>query len=198
MKEKSSKTIKGVFDKWDFQRHVLEVLVYFASEKGQKRLPTIEQFVLSEVVAATIEYLTGQEYLFTYHRSENGTEYIREADDWEWKTNKAMAETLERFGDKLNPALRKALKELTEIKFSSDAMGWKGTNSSLYTWYKHSICFSGMVSTFSLSVEFINEVEREVIPELGAKTIRHCQAIAELMKKYLERDFDLIKRKYHW
>lgn len=202
MERKSTEAIKEEFRKkrqqGDFQRHVLEVLIYFASERGRNRLPTIEEFILSEVVAATIEYLTGAEYCFTYHRLEDGREYFTVADGWEWKTNKAMAEALDRFGDKLNPVLSETLKELTKLEFHYDAMGGKGHDSWLYTWYKHRICHILMVSTFSLSVEFVEKVKKEVIPLLDAETLQYCKAIATIMKKYIRQDVELIKRRYRW
>jgi len=184
--------------KADFQGRILKVLVYFASDMGRIKLPTIEQFVLSEVVAATIEYLTGDEYLFTYRRTQDGKELPGVADGWEWRTNEAMVQALEQFGSKLNPSLREAIKELTHLEFYSDGIMTKGYLNMIYTTFKHAICHSWLISTFSLSVEFIEEVRRSVIPSLNPETLRHCQTIAEIMKGYVERDVDLIKRRYHW
>jgi hypothetical protein len=194
LKEKFKEDI----EKSEFQGHVLETLIYFASSFGKERIPTIEEFIRSEVIAATIEYLTGKEYLFIYNRSEDGKELLTVASGWEWKTDKAMAEALEKYGAKLNQPLREALGKLTEITTSHDDWGDPGHHSWLYTWYKHQICQSWMVSTFSLSVEFIANTEKRVIPSLDKETLRHCKAIARIMKKYIKSDIKFIGKRYRW
>jgi hypothetical protein len=191
-------SIKEFFRKGNYQGRVLEVLVYFASDKGEKSLPTIEEFILSEVVAATIEYLTGKEYLFTYHRSENGEESVVSAEHWEWKANEAMAEAVKQFGGKLNSPLKEALQEMTELIMHFDETGGRGYESPLYHYYKYQICQSWFVSIFSLPTEFVKKVERETISSLEPETIKHCAAIAKIMDKYIKRDLNLIKNRYHW
>lgn len=198
MTQEKTDSLKEFFRKGEFQGHILEVLVYFASSMGKNRLPTIQEFILSEVVAATIEYLTGKEYIFTYHRMENGKEYITVADGWEWKTNEALSKALKQCGDKLNPPFREAIAELTKLTIHHDQTGGRGYDSWLYTYYKLSICQSWMVSTFSFSVEFINKVKKDIIPSLEPETLKHCKAIARIMKKYVKQDIELIKRRYHW
>jgi len=198
MTQEKTDSIKEFFRKREFQGHILEVLVYFASNMGKNRLPTIQEFILSEVVAATIEYLTGKEHIFTYHRMENGKEYITVADGWGWKTNEALDKALEQFGDKLNPPFREAIAELTKLTIHYDQTKRRGYDSWLYTYYKHSICQNWMVSTFPPSVEFINKVEKDVIPSLDSETRQYCKAIACIMKKYIKQDIELIKRRYHY
>lgn len=185
---------KEFFEKMEFNRSILEVIIYFASKKGEKVLPTIHEFILSEIVAATIEYVTGEEQISTFNRSSFGE--VPDL-DWEWKTNEAMETTRLAGGRPLNPILGAALKELTFLRHTTDAMGDGGWGSDLYLDWQL-ICPVIMRSTFSLSVAFVGKVKKEVIPKIDAKTIRQCRSIAELMKRKIDDDVALIGRRYHW
>ncbi len=85
---------------WEKANNILKALVYFASQKGKKKLPTIEEFVLSEVVAATVEYITGKKnYSGYFQRCPEGT-HVLENYDWQIKTNCLINKTFSNLDEK--------------------------------------------------------------------------------------------------
>jgi len=171
-----------------FRYNVLRAILYFASDGGKKRLPTIDDFLTSEIVSATIEYLTEEEYSNGY-RKEQGFQ----RGQWYRMTNNAMKEAFEKFGNKFNPALGEAIRTATEFHFQSDhGETW---HENLFRWFPKR---PSMVSTYSLSVESSDYIKEKVIPSLDPDTVGHCKKIAKIMRKYLDQDLEFIKEHYHW
>ncbi len=187
------KSLKELKEKSEIRRIVLETLLYYATEKGEKVLPTMGEFVLSEVSSAVIEYLTEKECNFAYRRYGNDNL-------WEWLSgnNKLIERVVRDFGGKLNADLQKTLMSLIRVSFDHDGAGDRVYFCWLTALYKRCICDCRIKSTFSLSVEFIRKVENKTIPLLDEETIKHCQAIAKIMKKYINRDIEFIKKTYYW
>ena len=115
---------------------------------------------------------------------------------WESKSNKILKQTLECFGEKINSELKEALFGGLTLNFQFDH-GEKWHDCSLYFWFSHSIS-RPPDSTFSLTVEFVEMVKGKIIPTLDAETLKHCEAIGILMRKYLEEDVKYIQEHYHW
>src|SRR3989344_5882476 len=88
--------------KVEFEHVVLEGLLYLASDRGIGSLPSIEDYLVSEIVAGTCEYVTG-EFQEGHSRCEG---FMR--DPWISRINRNLENLSGQ--TKLNPALADAIK----------------------------------------------------------------------------------------
>ncbi len=70
----------------------------------------------------------------------------------------------------------KALRKLVTLEHYTDH-GEKGWDCWLYIFYKNHVCRLPFVSTFSLSVEFVNEVENKTLLQLKSSEIKIIKKI---------------------
>lgn len=175
--------------KSQYQFNVFAVILYFASEMGKRRIPGIKEAIFYEFRNAIIEYLTGEAVSESFDQFPG-------FDHWQIRSNKIIENAFENFGGKINIEIKEVLLGILTLNFQSDH-GEKWFDCSLYFWFSHSIS-KPPNSTFSLSVEFVERVKSKTIPMLDAKTIKHCEAIGVLMRKYLEEDVKYIQEHYHW
>ena len=52
----------------DLELTVLEGLLYLASNKGESQLPSMWEFITSEIIGAVYEHLTGEEFEEEYRK----------------------------------------------------------------------------------------------------------------------------------
>ena len=171
-----------------FQHDVFSVILASASEIGEKRVPRVSSVLFCDFANAVLEYLTGQTRRLGLFSDFSGF------GNMEAKSNQLLKEAFEKFGQKLNLELREALESGLEQNFRHDH-GEKWYESSFDNWFESQA--KPMDSTFSLSVEFVSAV-RVAKNRIGQDTLRHCEAIGELMKKYMEDDVEYIRAHYHW
>lgn len=175
-------------EKDKFEHIVLEGLLFLASEKGSTPLPSLEAYLASSIVAGTYEYVTGQEF------QEGHTECLGfNRDPWICRINKGL-EVLDG-QNKFNPALAEAINSWARIRWMHDH-GESWWESEIRYW----LMFGGhnrMQSTFALAVPQAREIEKD-LEALDPDTLRHMTNIAEIMKKYIQRDLEYIDKHYRW
>ena len=170
-----------------FETAVLEGLLYLATDRGAGPLPSLEKYLISEITAATCEYVTGE-----FQEGHSECEGFRR-DPWIRMVNR----NLDNLGSqtKFNLALAAAIKYWTNVRWCHDH-GESWWESQVRYW----LMFGGhnrMQSTFALTVPQANRIEEE-LKTLDADTLRHMEGIAELMKKYVQRDLEYIREHYGW
>jgi len=180
----------NILDQARREKRIVEAILYFASDEGKKYLPSMSRVVLFEFIAAVAEYLSGEAGVETYLEGGGGGERI-------YRTNKETAKIFERFGEKLPSAVRTPIQELITLRFVSDH-GEKWHENSFENWF-HTIAEPPIThSTFSLSVTTIEHIKTNAIPCFDAETINHLKAIADCMKKYIEKDLECIREHFGW
>lgn len=177
--------------------NILEAVIYFASNKGKMRLPTIEEFVLSELVTSTGEYLSGRKDFSGYFRRRENGKHCLHNDNWQIKMSQFVEDLFSKFGGKLPREFSEALKQLVTLEHQY-SHGEKWWDCLLYDFYKDQTKCNPMISTFSLSVEFVDRVESNILFLLTQEEIEHIKAIASCMERYVEEDLEFIKKQYHW
>ena len=173
-----------------YQFNVFAVILYFASEMGEHRITAVKEALYREFRDAVLEYLKSEPMKL------RSFDEFWNFENWEVDSNEILAHIFKCFGDKINSELKEALLGGLTLNFQFDHSE-KWYDCSLYFWFSHSIS-KPPNSTFSLSVEFVEMVKSKTILALDAETIKHCEAIGVLMRKYLEEDVKYIQEHYHW
>lgn len=170
---------------------VLRLLLYFSSDKGKKLLPSMWQVITSEIVGATHEYLSGEEFLHTYFKYGQCP-----LTDWELIVNKTLEKLFENRSEKIHTHLAETLKYLLLFQFKTDhGESWHDNP------IRYCFLFGGYnlgSSTMELSVIDVSYTEKKVLPFIDQDTVEHCQKIAEIMKKYIGKDLEYIRNRYRY
>jgi|SRR3989338_1781152 len=169
----------------EFRYAVFEGLLYLASDRGVNPLPSMWEFITSEIIGGTYEYVTDTEFKYPWRNFRNS--------DWVNVVNKHI-EILDG-QNKFNPALAESIKHWTLAGWSRDH-GECWWDNQIRFWF----LFGGhihMQSTFALTVPQAREIEAD-LASLDPDTRRHMENIAEIMKKYLKEDIEHIRAHYHW
>jgi len=185
-------------EEWSYRRHLLEALLVSSVSEDRFRLPTIEEFILSEVVNGTIEYIGGNVGQIDYQK------FRFDRNSFERELNKYFeAEMRAHSKGKLNPKFKKAVTKLCEHYYVNPTGPDRPyPYTELYAHFKGfgggGICPVIMQSSFSLPQETIIRVQREVLPELSNPEKRDVEGISKAMRKYIDRDLEFIGKTYHW
>lgn len=171
-----------------FETAVLEGLIFLATDRGTRPLPSIEGYLISAVVAGVHEYISGQEFQEGHSEFEG---FMR--DPWIRKINRGLGLLDEQ--NKFNPALADAIRSWTYITWCHDH-GESWWESKIRYWLMFGE-HNRMQSTFALTVPQTRKTEKE-LKTLDPDTLRHMEGIAEAMKKYVQRDLEYIREHYRW
>ena len=169
-----------------FRHSILEGLMYSASDRGQNKLPSKWEFITSEIVGAVYEYLTGDEFKQEYREHRGPYD-----DHWVDIVNKHLLalDGQRRFSQSLAGALLYWLH--LDWKYDRGESWWEG---QIRHWFLFGFR-QGFDSTFALTVPEAKQFE-EGLQKLDSDTRRHLENIAEIMKKYVQRDIEYIERHY--
>lgn len=185
-------------EKRNFQRGVLELILYSSITEKDCELPTIKEFILSELVSATSEYITGEEIDGLAYRRDNGLDYP----DFERILFERWQKIIKESGSKINLVILETITELAKPSWHSDQTGDGEYETDLYNNYQgmwgSGICNVIMSSIFSLPLKTIKHIENEVVPNLPENIIKDCKEIGVIMRKYINKDLEYIRRQYHW
>lgn len=173
-----------------FRITVLEGLMFLATERGMGRLPSMWEFITSEIVGGTYEFILDKEFEDTWVR------FRGMCDDW-WE--KALNKRLnvvdgKKVKNKIDSALAEAIRHWTHLYWVHDRDTW--FENALRHWFLFGD-FNHMCSTFALTVPDARKIELD-LKELDSNILRQMEGIAEKMRKYIRRDLDYIKRNYRW
>lgn len=190
--------IKSDREEWSYRRHLLEAFLVSSVSEDSFRFPTIEEFILSELVNGTIEYIGGNagniDYQkFTYNRNDFEKELC----------NYFETEMSAHSKGKLNSDIREAIVELCGHYYVNPT----GPDSpypetELYTHFK-GFCGGGICpvitqSSFSLSQDIIANVQKNVLPRFSDSEQKDIVGIGKSMRPYIDRDLEHIKETYLW
>jgi hypothetical protein len=170
---------------------IFDTLLLFASNEGQETLPSSEFDLIVEIAAGLVDFLGGKG---DQCPNLSTTRYSREC--WQQTVNKLVEKTLEQHGDKLNPQLRDALKNLIHLE-SCHSHGESWWESPLRFYLLFLACRNPMSSTFALSVPFVTHTKNQ-LQNLPPDIVAQCQMIAQAMKPYVRKDVEYIRANFSW
>jgi hypothetical protein len=184
---------------WMYRHNILEAILVESMTKNRLRFPTIKEFILSELVNGTIDYIEGKSRQVEYQQFKLKSD-IFERELYESFESQMIAHSR----GKLNPKVRRALMKLCEDYYvhptGPDSRPYLHTE--LYTHFKGfgggGICPIVMESSFSFPYDAVIRVQKQVIPSLSAPERRDVEGIGRAMGKHIDNDLKFIGRKYHW
>lgn len=173
-----------------FRRGILELILYSSVTQEDCKLPTEKESILSELILAAGEYVTGQESKGLVYDRSSDFEYPHIEDaalDYWLKVTAGH-------GNKINRVLLDSITKLIIYHWASDVWGDGAHDTELYYHLVGSfdlcICGPRIEKTFSLSMETVRHIEREVLPNLSAEIIEECKKIGAIMRKYINKDLE--------
>ena len=168
-----------------FRRTVLEGLFYLASDKGSAPIPSQEDFLISELICGTYEYVTGEEV-----KDMHPVTLDRHL--WTRRANKYL-EVLEH--QNFNSLLADAIKHWAHITWQHNH-GESWWESPIRYWLMFG-SHNRMQSTLEFTVPRSREIEK-TLKLIDPDTLRHMENIADMMKKYIRQHTEYIQQHYWW
>lgn len=208
------KDYKKEREQFEYEKRILEAILYFSrDDKCGMLLPTIEEFVLSEIVNGTIDYIAGEAGKVLYRQKAINPRASFEKDLYSY-----FEEKMQKSGDKIDEKIRNALLGMTKPKVvyvpePSDNYIF----CRLYHYYKGFAGSGGICNVISSSkhylshdvmqrVEFILpdapaydfEGLKYATPKLSSSEFESVKGIGKAMRKFVNKDIEYIKNHYFW
>lgn len=170
-------------------QHLVDTLLYFASDRGRKPVP-FDWLTLTVIIAKALdEYMTGENLkLFEHYRQRESVAPAWFEDSFNFWLDNLLAS----HGSKLNPSLKDLFQKTLTIGWvskdgPSDGYNTNGVNQWRYFMIQMGH-FSNLHGNFTWAVPEAESIAEFIERELGEEARHHCQSIADLMKKHIERE----------
>ena len=159
-------------------------------------LPTIKQFILSEIINGTIEYVGGDAGQITYTQQKKDPNFSN--DLFADRICKHFEEEIKNYGMGLDPNIRKAITKL--VKYSPPQITGPELSEPYIPLYSlfYELHPPLTTSTWSLPYETVRKVKDQILPFLFDSERRDINGIANCMRKYIQEDLTYIREHYHW
>jgi hypothetical protein len=177
----------------EYNRQFLEAIIFSSISEKSSEIPTIKEFILSEVINGTIDYIGGNVGKITYQNStENG-----ENDLFEIKICKYLKQEIHSHNNGLlEPKIMKALNDICKDHYKDFGDESRGCHTTeLYDQflnisqdYEHSI-FSPFTDTIPRNKESINH-------SFSAAEKTNIEGIGKAMRKHVDNDIIYIRKNY--
>jgi|SRR3989344_527462 len=186
-----TQTFQEEYKEMQYQQQILSAVLYFSTTCSDSiKLPTIDELVRGEIIDAIAEYKTGNKQPHELLRGEDLEHYV-------WLRSKKT--TLEK--RKLPDKLENAFAELLKSTYERDDWGNGGWHSWFKMYFKSpwlGICGTPFVSTYSLSMELVRKVQKDILPALPKEEVAALEELGKIMRRYADMDLKLIAKTYYW
>ncbi len=178
-----------------YDRDVLQALLYYstieATTEDDFMLPTIEEFILSEVVNGTLEYLGRDAGRIKYQDFKGGRNSFETA-AWDYFEKESVLSDKDIDPDVIASISRMIGYHIVYL----DGPDGPYPKAGLYLTFKSVLPYGSMSSTFSLPQEVIYHVKKEVIPFLSEAARADVESIGKIMRRHINEDLGYIGEKY--
>ena len=196
----------------EYDRDILQALLYYSTTEDDFMLPTIEEFILSEVVNGTLDYL-GRDSGKVRYQDFRGDRNSFEKGIWDYferesglsdkeVVKKTLCDYFEEesvlSGAEIDSDVIASISRMAGYHIVyPDGPDGPYPKAGLYSTFKSVLpTGAGMSSTFSLPQGVIYHVQKEVIPSLSGVVRADVEAIGKIMRKYINEDLVYIREKY--
>jgi hypothetical protein len=174
-----------------YGQKVLKALLVAAAPNGN-RLPTIEEFILSEVVNGTIDYVNKKAGEITYVNERMKSDLNSYESKLYAYYHKEIRDTKRKLDANIGKTIDKLVKAVWHHPYPDDPY----CDTDLYA---HFNGFASVgQSTFSLPYELVSEVRKEIMPTFSESEKRDITGIGKAMRKYVKEDLEYIREHYQW
>ncbi len=179
-----------------FRRNILESLLVSSRDDSNLYLPSIEEFILSEVINGAIKYVGARSGEIVY-RAKGFNESSFEKDIAAY-----FASELASAPKKLDSKIESALIKLTKPNLVRAPRERPYYETELYHFFKGfgdcGVCPVIIQSTFSLLHETVLRVNNKTLPKLSLAQRSDVEGISKAMAPFIAQDLKFIQTHYHW
>ena len=176
--------------------HLLKAVLVLADVE---RIPTMNEFILSEFVNGLIDYL-GRDHSVPILQYSIWPSYERQS--YERKIIKYFDEQIAKAPRKLEQNIAAGVDRLTRVRQEYAAPERPYDMCRLYDLFKGpfgtGICEVDMRSTFSLPHNLVVRIQKQILPALSESEKKDILGISREMQKYICEDVEHIGRTYSW
>ena len=187
-----------VFDKdkaraeYNYKKNFLEAVLVSSITEENSWIPTIKEYVLSEVVNGTIDYIGGHGGKMNYQDRDHISIY--ELDMYKYLSKELKTRTFV----KLHPKIKKVLNNLcTSNLVSPEGPDRPYQTVELYDFFRDVCPVSGH-SIFSPPYDTVIRVQNKIFPALSLEEIEDIEGIGKAMRPHIDKDVEYIKKNYSW
>jgi len=176
------------------RRHFLEALLLTSVTPEQPLLPSIKEFILSEVAQGTLEYIGGDPGRVLYRGNPNDDSFEKNLFD-------SLEKELRAHPGRLSSDAERNIRTLCEPYRVDPPRDRPYVSTELYEFFGTGfspICTESSSSTFSLPYHTVIRLQNEVIPSFSGNVLRDIQGIGKAMRIYIALDIQHIKETYHY
>jgi len=186
---------KKEIEEMRYRDRILEALLVSSITEDNSRLPTIQEYILSEVVNGTIDYAGGNAGKINYQK------FRHDRNKYENELIKYFKEEMSETKGEMSPKIRESIQKMTDCHWVYvPEPGDNYPTCELYGCFRGfgGICPVTFHSSFSLPLELVVRVQKEVLPSLSKDERRDVKGIGKAMRKYINDDLEYIREHYHW
>jgi len=175
---------------------LLSVLLVEGSDGGKLKLPTLNEYILSETVNGTLAYLGGGAGEVQYGRFP--------PEHFEMHLWDRLSDAICRRGHILSQEVREGIKSLAHSRReAADGPDRPSITTHLYNiyatpWEWGLYQKSGISSTWKLPDEFVANVRSRVLPSFEKESQEQLKLIGGHMRPYVRHDVCRIRKTYQW
>ena len=182
------------FEKPENRKKLLKAFLVSATIEDDLTLSVSRRFVLSELINGTIEYMHGKagKIIFQNFYGEDLGVFEKEIETY-------FKEQVLGANGNITIEIKKAIENLTRAKVHPGP-GDSYVHCELYEFFRGTnhgigsgICPMTPSRTFRLNSKLVEEVQKEIIPNLPDKERENVIGIGDSMKKYIRKDLELIR-----
>jgi hypothetical protein len=189
---------KKSFEESKQRRRILEAILVKSTNEDSYRLPTIKEFILSEVVNGTIYHTGGKAGKLNYQKFNYPLD-----ERYENRLTEYFNDQMSSAKKPLNPKIDDALKKMTQCHWvyvpePSDNYPTCELYDHFHGFAGGGICPVVMESTFSLPQETVRDVQKNIIPSMSKAEKSDVRGIGKAMRRFVDEDLDYIRKHYYW
>jgi len=180
-------------ERYDGRRNLFESFLVCSMQKGRKEFPTIEKFLLSELINGVVTYVGGkveQVDYWAYYFGDGGLEekLVKEI---------FQREMTEERRKKIQPKIMRAIDKMINYSYVSPS----GLSFDTFP-YCEVYGFAGDIFGVPKPISYLtdNVINRadEMLTSLKEQERENVYGIGRVMRPFIEQDIDYIKRVYFW
>lgn len=177
-----------------YRERILEALLVSSLTEDNSRLPTIPEYILSEVVNGTIEYVGGNAGRINFLK------YNHNRNAYENELIKYFKDEMSKAKGEISQKIKESIQKMTDCHWVYVPEPFDNyPTCELYVFFNYGeICPPHFKSSFSLPHEVVVRAQRELLPFLSKDERRDVKGIGKAMRKYIDEDLEYIKEHYFW
>jgi len=174
--------LKDEREEKEYKRHLLEAILVASITESSSKTPTIKEFILSEIVNGTIEYIGGRFGKKDYQSHDYNSIFV--VDMFKYLNSEMKLRTKRT----LDTKVATALKELCRTHpVNPGGIDIHYRTVDLYDIFED-ICPISPQSTFTPPYEMLIRIQKEFLPSLSPAEKNDIEGIGKAMRKYIDND----------